>query len=349
MNELLKSNEKLWDLFTKKEEYNPPALDRHQRFAYCLSKHRNVLEPEVSDFLIRNGLKFEYPDGKKFAVCLTHDVDIIYMAKLRLPYETVAKLLKSQIKNAFKIVLRNFYKQFNPLLNFVQIMELEKKYDAKSSFYILAIDKMDFDFNYRIEDIKNELKIIIDNGWEVGLHGGYEAYDNLYRIKKEKEILERVIGKQVIGYRNHFLRFKTPKTWELLREAGFKYDTTFGYADYAGFRNGMCHPFRPFNLNTNTFMDILEIPLNIMDRTLDSYMRLNVKDSWEIIKRLIDIAEKYNGVVTILWHNNCMANEKLELYERILEYCYEKNAWMTSGEAIWNWWGKNNFFDKRQV
>jgi len=85
--------------------------------------------------------------------------------------------------------------------------------------------------------------------------------------------LEKVLGKKIVGYRNHYLKFKVPETWGLPKEAGFKYDTTLGYADCVGFRNGMCHPFKPFDLNINSYINILEIPLIIMDRTLFDYMK----------------------------------------------------------------------------
>ena len=29
--------------------------------------------------------------------------------------------------------------------------------------------------------------MLIDNGWEVGLHGGHEAYINLKKLKEENE------------------------------------------------------------------------------------------------------------------------------------------------------------------
>jgi len=341
--EVLKSNKRLWELFTKREEYEPLLLDQYQRFPYYLSKHRNVLEPEVSDFLIQNKLQVEYPNGKKFAVCLTHDIDVVRFPILTAAYKTAQALRKLQISKSLKMLLGQVNKHINPLWNFAQIMELEAKYGAKSSFYFLALDKNNLDFSFRIEELNRELKNIVDNGWEVGLHGGHEAYNDLNQVKTEKERLENAVGKEVIGYRNHFMRFKVPTTWELLREAGFEYDTTFGYADCVGFRNGMCHPFKPFNLNTNEYINILEIPLIIMDGTLIDYMRLDMKQAWEITKRLIDTVEKYNGVMTILWHNTSVVNERGEFYDRILGYCYARQAWMTSGEEIWRWWGKNNF------
>ena len=337
----LKESKELWDLFTKNEEYNPLILDQYQRFPYYLSKHRNILEPEVSKFLaINNRSKIEYPGDKKFAVCLTHDIDNVYLSKSEIIFKAAKSLKEHQIKSAFKMISNKINKKWNPWWNFKDIMNLEEKYNAKSSFYLLVLNEEDLDFNFRVEDLEHEIGYITDNGWEVGLHGGHEAYSNLEEVKKNKNRLEEVLGKKIVGYRNHFLKFKVPDTWELLREANFKYDTTFGYADMVGFRNGMCHPFSPFNLDTNREINILEIPLTIMDCTLFDYMKLDMRGAWEITKLLIDTVEKYNGVITILWHNTYMVGERVKFYEKILKYCYEKGAWMTSGEEIWEWWNK---------
>ena len=345
MIELLKQNKELWDLFTRKEEYNPLLLDQYGRFPYYLSKHRNILEPEASKFLVENGLKVEYPEGKKFAVCLTHDIDVVYpyTSKLGILYNAAKSLKERQIKNAFKMPFNNINKKWNPWWNFKDIMALEEKYDAKSIFYILTLNKGDLDFNFKVEDLESELGNITDKGWEVGLHGGHNAYNDLDEITEKKKRLEKVLGKKVIGYRNHFLRFKVPDTYTLLEKAGFKYDTTFGYADMVGFRNGMCHPFKPFNLNTNEEIDILEMPLTIMDCTLFDYMKLDSKKAWDVTKKLIDTVEKCNGIITILWHNTYMVDEMLKFYEKILKYCYEKEAWMTSGKEICEWWDEKEF------
>ena len=339
---LLKQNKELLDIFTREEEYNPLFLDQYVRFPYYLSKHRNILEPEVSKFLIENGLHVEYPEDKKFAVCLTHDIDAVYpyTSKLSILYNAAKLLTQHQIKSAFKTLFSSITKKWNPYWNFKDIMALEEKYNAKSSFYFLTLNKGDLDFNFKIEDLEHEIGNIADNGWEVGLHGGHEAYNKLDVIKEKKKRLEKVLGTKVIGYRNHYLKFKVPDTWELLSKAGFKYDTTFGYADMVGFRNGMCHPFKPFNLYLNKEIDIFEIPLTIMDCTLFDYMKLDMEGAWEVAKMLIDTVEKYNGVVTILWHNTFMAGDNLMFYEKMLKYCYEKGAWMTSGKEIYEWWNK---------
>lgn len=339
MNEQLKENTELWELFAKKEEYNITFTDQYDRFPYYLSKHRNIFEPEVSKFLIQKGLKPQYPEGKKFAVCLTHDIDVVYPEILSSIYGAGKLFVQGNFADAFKMPFSRMNKNWNSLWNFKEIMALEAKYNAKSSFYFLALDPKDRDFSFRIEELEQELKYISNMGWEIGLHGGHETYNSLEDMQKKKQKLEKISGKKVIGYRNHYLRFNVPDTWELLSKAGFKYDTTFGYADCAGFRNGMCHPFRPFNLKTGKEIDILEIPLTIMDRTLlRDYMHLDYKKAWGLTKQLIDTVEKYNGVITILWHNTYMQGDDLKFYEEVLKYCSEKNAWMTSGEEIAKWW-----------
>ncbi len=336
MIELLKSNKRLWDLFTRREEYNAPFLDEYRRFPYYCSKHRNVLIPEVSQFLINNGLKVEYPDNKRFAVCMTHDYDIIRNTNLTISYEAAKSLRRLQFRKSLTVLLSKVNKKLDPISDFTRIMDLEERYGAKSSFYFLALDKGNLDFSYKIGEIKEELRDITNRGWEVGLHVGPEAYKDINKLKKEKEELESVVGKTIIGCRNHLLTFQVPTTWELLKEAGFKYDATFGYTDCVGFRNGMCHPFKPFNLNTDEYIDIMEIPLTVMDKTLNTHMRLDLTSTWDIIKKLIDTVENCQGVITILWHGDMFVTDGMgEMYERMLQYCHEKNAWITSAENIY--------------
>ena len=109
-------------------------------------------------------------------------------------------------------------------------MDLEASYEAKSSFYFIAAEADPIRFRYDIEDIKPHLGEVSDKGWEIGLHGGYYSYNSLEEVKKEKKRLEAVLGKTIMGFRNHYLRFKTPESWEILADAGFSYDSTFGYS-----------------------------------------------------------------------------------------------------------------------
>jgi peptidoglycan/xylan/chitin deacetylase (PgdA/CDA1 family) len=253
--------------------------------------------------------------------------------------------LKKSDWNLFKENLFWNKNKPSPYMNFLKIIELEKKYNAKSTFYFMTTCNDPKRIRYNIDDVAGQLGFIIESGCEVGLHGGYYSYNNIDAVKNEKSILESVLGKKVIGYRNHYLRFQSPETWEILEKCGFAYDSTYGYTDTVGFRNGMCHPFKPYNMQRQRWMDIYELPLHVMECSMFGFVK--IKNAWELIKQLLEKAELCNGVLTVLWHNdvfNCPFREQwVELYEKILQYGKDKNAWMTSGEEIWKWWKENGY------
>lgn len=334
MIEALKENAELWGLFTRREEYGPPGLDKHGRFPYSRSRDREVMAPRVSGFLLDHGLQVDYGDGKRFAVCLTHDIDAIYPTRREMLNGSIRSLMKGDMKSGFTLPMALLNKSWNPLWNFKETMAVEEKYGAQSTFFFMATRRDPDDKVYRIDDLKGEMGNILDRGWDIGLHGGYYAYDSLGSILDEKRSLERALGKKVTGYRNHFLRFKVPDTWRLLEKAGFEYDSTLGYADHIGFRNSMCHPFRPYDLTEGRWLGVTEIPLVVMADTLFNYMMLDYGRSWDAIRTLVDAVEKNRGVMTILWHNYQMGGKCLKLYEKILGYCREKGALMTSAADI---------------
>jgi len=333
VHEILKQDPAIWKLFTSEEEYCCSVRDRYDRFPFCFSSNRNIMRPVVSEYLHEQGFHPEYPDGQPFAVCLTHDIDSVYSSVTRKVINGYKYLTRGEMGKAFDIVLSMRSRKL-PLCNFQKIMELEEKYGAKSSFYFMALAPGDKDYLYDIRAIQQEIGMMADAGWEVGLHGGHQAYCNYTQLSIEKDRLEKVLGRSVTGYRNHYLRFRVPETWQHLAQAGFSYDTTFGYADCVGFRNGMCYPFRPFDLERGKEIRLVEIPLTIMDRTLQDYMRLDSRLAWDVIQKMIDTVERCHGVITFLWHNSQMEGEQMQLYEKILDYCQKKGAWMTSGKEI---------------
>ena len=157
---------------------------------------------------------------------------------------------------------------------------------------------------------------------------------------------QNILGEEIIGIRQHYLRFDIRKTWEIQDQAGFKYDTTLAFPDQAGFKNGMCLPFLTFDPQSLKQNKLVEIPLVIMDAALSGYMQLSLKQSWELIQKLLDTVRELQGVITILWHNDrfdALTHPKsAALYEKILQYGQGTNAWMTSGENIYKHWKQND-------
>lgn len=282
-----------------------------------------------------------WPGGKKFALCLTHDVDRVkktyqyftHFAKTLRPYHLLSLLQKEE-----------------PYWNFEKIMEIEERYGVKSTFFFLnESKKLDLlkpknwaislgRYDIHNSKVTNIIKKLHSKGWEIGLHGSYESYRNKELLNKEKEKLEEIIEDEVVGIRQHNLNIEIPKTWKIQYEVGLKYDTTFGFNDKVGFRDSKYLPFHPLD---NSF---LEIPLTIMDATLFKISR-SIDDAWAKCKNLIDSTEKSNGLLTVLWHQEVF-NEKefpgwSKIYEEIIRVCKEKNAWIATCKEIAELWSKD--------
>lgn len=321
----------LWDRFTRREEYNNLIRDMHGRFPYWASQDRDIFRPSVSEYLYEQGLiKPEYPDGCEFALCVTHDIDVIYSS----PYMKILNGILSVRQGNPKRAVREIGSVCNrksPFYNFKEILSLEEKFGVKSTWFFQALEPGEPEFRYWLSDVNRVFGDILDAGGEIGLHGGFDAPFNLDRLLIEKSRLEKVLGEKVMGYRSHYLKFQVPETWELLAQAGFSYDSTLGYTDCVGFRSGMCHPYKPMNLNTRKEIDITEFPLHVMDMSLfHRYMRLGFDGAWDLVKGMIDSVCECKGVFVVNWHNTGYVQEKIErkILQKILVYCEKKPAYM---------------------
>jgi peptidoglycan/xylan/chitin deacetylase (PgdA/CDA1 family) len=341
MLDLLRANPALWNRFTGSEEYEPPFTDEYGRFPHYASNQADIMTPVVSKFLFDRGIRFEYPGGKRYAMCLTHDVDMVRTTIFGTA-ERAARAVRNhdfrRLGEAASQLLGRFDKRSDPYRNFSEVIDMEDKFGARSSFFFLARRFWDGGWTYNIEELKDELRNIANAGWEVGLHGSPQSVEDLGALQEERRRLETCLGRSVAGYRSHFLRFKLPNTWENLAKTGFEYDTTYGTPYCVGFRNGMCHPFRPYNVQTNRLVEILEIPLNIMDFSLARYMHVSEDAGWDITRELIETSKRLGGVVTVLWHNNYTDTFGKSFYRKILDYGSKTGAWMTSAQEISTWW-----------
>lgn len=284
---------------------------------------------------------------KDFAACLTHDVDEVLKYKnfkniLRLTFSLLIKQRKP--KTAVE-KLFNYFKGYkkDPYYTFDYIINLEKSYGFRSSFYFMNGGTSEYD-NYNNPDkiVKKLIKQIEDTGFEAGYHCSFNSYNDEKVLKEEKEKLDLLINRKPYGCRQHYLRFQAPYTWEYQERAGLMYDTTLSFADAEGFRCGTCFPFKPYDLIENRILNIWEIPLIVMEGTLQSkaYRAYSPKAGLEVTKKLIDTVKKYNGVFTMLYHNSSFDYTESrwdgwkETYEETMRYLYEENSLGTSGREI---------------
>lgn len=338
------TNSELKTLFTREEEVKAAYRDKFDRFPFALENRQSVFKPWISEYLKNQGFQVNYPKGAEFAVCLSHDIDFLYKTKRQ-------KLSRFSRSN-----WNNFKRNFSALLStkiddeyrIEKILELERKYEFTSTYFFLALQNEEQDFNYELEKIQPIFNKILEEGSEIGLHGGHEAYKNLNQMSLEKERLEQVSGQRIRSYRNHYLRFRYPETLHLLIENKFSYDSTMGYSEVAGFRNGICYPFRPYDPVNNQFLNIIEVPLILMETTLLENMRLDIETAKKIYLQLKDEVKSVNGVLSVLWHNNNISNEAGSLYEFILEDLSKENVYVNTTENIGNFWKESDQLEQME-
>ena len=302
-----------------------------------------------------------WPDGKKFAVCLTHDVD-----EIRKTYQYFTRPLIHLKRGEFSKATEHIKSFFTdrvsdnkPYWTFDKIMDIEEELEVKSTFFFLQEDakvepsKPETWKHYARRYKFNNLEVIkiihklSSGGWEVGLHGSYYSYLHQDKLQKEKKDLENVCNESIQGIRQHHLNLKIPETWHYQEKIGLGYDTSLGFKDNIGFRWGTCFPFYPLDAGTGKPLSILELPLIIMDTPLFT----SKENVWGKIPELVETVEKQNGLLTILFHHSVFNESEYpgwtKMYRRIINLCKEKNAWITNANEIVKWWasrenGNNN-------
>jgi hypothetical protein len=276
--------------------------------------------------------------GKKIAVCLTHDIDLCQSAWLQGSFR---ELLKGNIFTPFKLVASRLFSD-DLWFNFQEIIEIEKRFDANSTFFFLPFKGRkngipNADYNIAKSKFKKVFSQIEKIGSEVAIHGSIGTSSDSDLLKSEISIIES----DVTGNRFHFLMYDSSICPEVLSESALKYDSTLGFAEIIGFRNSYCLPFYLFDIKNKRSTNVLEIPLAVMDVSFsEKYMAVTKDEALDKVLTIVKEVEKFSGCFTLLWHNTYFSEYKYtgwkEVYCKILEHCSGIDSLMTSGRNICN-------------
>lgn len=339
----MRNYEHLQRIFTLQEAYqqNSSEIAKHKSGA----TNKFWQQASVSRLIYEEGFRPVYPGGKKFAACISHDMDLVYnhnSIQGNLLWGTV-NLLKGNTQKATYHLSSLKKRKLNDSWTISHTLDILDTYQVKSSFYFLALDEHERDFNYKIEQLDQDIHRLREQGHEVGLHGGHDAFDQQEKMQEERDKLEKITGARTRGYRSHFLNLAIPTTWHILQKCSFSYDASLGFSREIGFRNGMCYPFRPYLLDKQSWMDFFVLPLQIMDVALFLKKHVNYQDALNQCKKIIDENASMGGVCTLLWHNNYMQGEMGKFFREVLSYLHHMNAWMPTSLDLINWWKKQSY------
>ena len=351
------------------EERHSPKRDELGRFRSkdsMLGKsgllHRPVVD-EIVGVLIRAVIeccrrtgtvvlrKALWPEGQRFAAFLSHDVDHPFKwTPKRILYETwrSARLLLSAkpVEGVRKLrrMFSSLPKNRDPYWTFGELMAWEEQACVRSSFYFSAKRRIKTDPSYNIYDreVRRIARTLAVCGWEIGLHGSYDSYNDPHMLEADKRALERAVSRTAGGIRQHFLRFDYEVTLGNQEIAGFEYDASLGYADHEGFRAGTSFPFHPYDFQQERGRHLVEIPLAMMDGTLAQHRGYDEEEATECVQRFLTVARKHRGVFSFLVHQSFLDEDECpymrRLYRNLLAQIAEEDVYCVPGRELARWW-----------
>ena len=291
------------------------ARDRHGRFL-AASSCLDPLDPPLERLRRELGRPALRYGGAKFAVALTHDVDVPWRwtpigmrgAAARLKRHALAGRVAPAIHEARGLARVPLHKLrgSDPNWRFAEIVAEEREHGSRSTFFVMAGHghRADGAAPESYERLRPRLvETLADAGAEVGLHGSYLAAEDLDRLAHERALLAQLDG-PLVGHRYHYLRVDPHRNLVPLEDLGFRYDTSLGFPDALGFRAGIAHPFRVWDLARDRASDLIEVPLAVMDATLaeERYEGLSAEAAKPRVFALLDWAAEHGGGFSILWH-----------------------------------------------
>jgi hypothetical protein len=311
--------------------------------------YMDIIIKAILKFSVSNGLEIKQKRlFKDVGLLLTHDVDLVHyysiksmlykwaqLVGLRTPNYRKRRLLKAALDSLWYIVFP--FRKSDPFWSFQFIMTVERDCNCSSTWFFLNKDGSDKDSDYSINDrsiraVIHELKA---EGHEIGLHSSFKVAGDESALLAAKTELARVVESELLGVRNHFLNFEFPASFLSQKAAGLRYDSTLGFSEHEGFRNGYCYPFKPYDFEKDEMIDMWEIPLCVMDQTLFQYQKYDFILARDKVSNLITEVKKFGGTFSLLWHNSFFDEFQYPgislFYERLMRGMSELNVESVTG------------------
>jgi len=328
-----------------------------------LDLHISILR----DLIVESGIPLveipPVPAGFDMILCLTHDVDFASIRSHGLDRTVIGFLYRATIvsfvhflKGQLTIgkLVGNLLAAFSlPLVHIGLVCDFFNQFEKymriegsiRSTFFVVPYKNLDGEefgdqyskgraTRYDVEDIGPQLSALVAKGCEIGLHG-INAWNDTDMAESERERIQEAAYSTVAGVRSHWL-FWSERTPEVLEDAGFSYDSSFGYNETVGYRAGTCQVFQPLNAEK-----LLELPLHVQDTALFSSGRMGLSqhDGIEKIDELLRWIRQGRGVTTVNWHLRSIGPERQwdKAFKHLLQLADDPRVWVASAQDVVQW------------
>jgi len=329
-------------LISRYEEYLPFSADQHGRFEADQSlayKYGFLYDPIVDQWSCKLAgiIQNKFPEYKtcerEFKYISTIDVDNAYAYLYKGTVRTIGATMRDLLKLNFNENIKRFQSlsgEKDPFDTYGYLDALHKQYGIEPHWFFLVGNYNTYDKNLPLdnESFQELIREISENA-EIGIHPSYESNRNFKQLKKEFDYLSALSSKPIIKSRQHFLKLLFNETYQNLLKLGIKEDYTLGYATDVGFRAGTCTPFYFYDLYAEKETDLKIFPFQVMDATLNQYLKLNVTQAIEKVSEIINKVKQVKGTFISLWHNESLSDHGHwkgwePVYKEMLENIFKK-------------------------
>ena len=332
-------------MLTRYEEYVNQARDSIGRFSMACSTLRDkdiYSYPIVDLYLILIAQIFSQLESDisikrnvpTIAVSCDVDHPFLYGGNFKTKIKRLAgDVLRRRSFRAATLTALSFFKNMDDVDCYLKsikfIIEVNRKLGNSVTFFFIPNSTHPNDNNNTVTNskIKNLMRLIIENGYKVGVHPGFLTSTNATlmcsAINDFKNIFLKISsGGNKIYSRQHYLMWDVDQTPRLLAQNDVNVDCTLGFNDRPGFRAGTCHKFPLFDPKSQRMIGLIEMPLIAMEWSLLSPNYMGIEDmdaAKEMLLKLKQRCFSVEGCFSILWHNNHLLTENhKKLYEDII-------------------------------
>lgn len=329
-------------LVSRYEEYLPFSADQHGRFEANQSlafKNDFLQDPIVDQWACKlaSVIKQKYPEYKTcdrdFKYISTIDIDNAYAYLYKGTVRTIGATMRDLLKLDFNENIKRFQTisgEKDPFDTYGYLHAIHKQYGIEPHWFFLVGNYNTYDKNLPLDnEAFQELIKDVSEQAEIGIHPSYESNNDFDQLKKEFDYLSALSSKPIKKSRQHYLKLLFNETYQNLLKLGIKEDYTLGYASEVGFRAGTCTPFNFYDLYSEKESELKIFPFQVMDATLNQYLKLNVDEAIQKVSEIIQKVKDVKGTFISLWHNESLSDHGNwkgwePVYKNMLEKVFEK-------------------------
>lgn len=317
-------------------EYRPPEFCDYAHF-FCRWLILTGKLPSNFD------LGSPWPNKAPYALGLSHDIDILKRRIFGGAKLIANSLLGKKIPGGFlgsmvglgDSLYSTITGRPNPYCRFFESICPA----SKATVFVFAGKRNDpKDPTYKLNQLAKILARFGLDELEIALHNGIGTSVDKEALTASRNKLSEILHREVKGIRPHYLDCQFPDFW--LNLNGFSYSSSIGSDRAPGFVSGIEFPFYGFDFFSGKTIDIIELPLGLMDCALLG--QTSPETAKAIENKILADCQASHCLLVLDWHNTAFYDHDYpgwgDSFWRLLDCSRKAGAFVASLGEIDDYW-----------